>query len=356
MTRSQLFGAYVHIPFCHHKCDYCAFATWVDKHELIDNYLSALIQDIERTQEHLSSFDTVFIGGGTPSLVPAKALMKVLGALQLSNAAEVTVECNPDDVTQELMDTFVAGGVNRISLGVQSMVVHVLAKLGRTHNPDNVQRAVKHARAAGIESINLDVIYGTVNESLEDWQHTLDSIVALQPDHVSAYGLTVEAGTALATRPDEYPDDDVQADKYLLANSVLEAGGLINYEISNWARPGHECRHNQMYWGQGNYVGFGCAAHSHRDGRRWWNVRTPERYIDCVMRGVSTETAGEDLDDATREREGLELSLRTREGVPESALQVEDLGDLVERRGDRVVLTIRGRLLANEVSLRLRNR
>jgi oxygen-independent coproporphyrinogen-3 oxidase len=357
MTRSSLFGVYVHIPFCHHKCDYCAFATWVDKNALIDEYMNALLIDVKRSLPHMPSHvDTVFVGGGTPSMVPAADLMKVIAALPLSHDAEVTVECNPDDVTAELMNAYVRGGVNRISLGVQSMVPHVLQKLGRTHNPENVKRAMTFARAAGVTSVNLDIIYGTVNETEDDWRVTLEQAVALSPDHVSAYGLTVEAGTPLASRPDDYPDDDEQADKYLLANEVLESAGLLNYEISNWARPGHECRHNQMYWGQGNYFGFGCAAHSHRDGRRWWNVRTPERYIDCVTKGVSTETAGEDLDDSTRRREALELSLRTKDGVPADALLVDELGDLVEERDGRVVLTIRGRLLANEVSLRLRNR
>jgi len=354
MTPTSLFGVYIHIPFCHHKCDYCAFATWVDKNQLIDEYLNALVADINRTE--IPSVDTVFVGGGTPSMVPGSLLANVIQQLPLAHNVEITVECNPDDVTLELMTAYMRGGVNRISMGVQSMVLHVLQTLGRTHQPDNVVHAMQAAREAGISSINLDIIYGAVGESLDDWRTTLESAVALAPDHVSAYGLTVEPGTALANRPDDYPDDDDQADKYLLANELLENAGLINYEISNWARPGHECRHNQMYWGHGNYFGFGCAAHSHKDGRRWWNVRTPERYIDCVAKGVSTETAGESLDDETRHREALELSLRTREGVPTSALPVDELDDLVERHGDHVVLTVRGRLLANEISLRLRNR
>jgi putative oxygen-independent coproporphyrinogen III oxidase len=355
MTRSQLFGVYIHIPFCHHKCGYCAFATWVDKHDLINAYVDALRADIRRCSD-LASVDTVFVGGGTPSLLPPQMLVDVINELPLASDVEITIECNPDDVTEELMNTYVKGGVNRISMGVQSMVPHVLQTLDRTHQPDNVVRAMSAARSTGISSVNLDIIYGAVTESLDDWRVTLEKTIALSPDHVSAYGLTVEPGTALATRPDDYPDDDDQADKYLLANELLEGAGLTNYEISNWSCAGHECRHNQMYWGQGNYIGFGCAAHSHKDGRRWWNVRTPERYIDCVAKGMTTETAGETLDDDTRIREALELALRTREGVPVDALPIEDLGDLVEERGGHAVLTIRGRLLANEVSLRLRNR
>jgi putative oxygen-independent coproporphyrinogen III oxidase len=354
MIRTSLFGVYIHIPFCHHKCGYCAFATWVDKHALINDYMAALRADIQRTSD-MPLVDTVFVGGGTPSLVPPELLMEVINDLRLAHDVEITVECNPDDVSDELMNTYVEGGVNRISMGVQSMVPHVLQTLDRTHQPDNVVHAVATARRAGISSINLDIIYGAVTETLDDWRLTVEKVIELSPDHVSAYGLTVEPGTALANRPDDYPDDDDQADKYVLANDALERAGLVNYEISNWSRPGHECKHNQMYWGQGNYMGFGCAAHSHKDGRRWWNVRTPERYINCVSQGVSTETAGETLDAGTRTREALELALRTREGVPVTALPLEELDDLVEQHGDHAVLTVRGRLLANEISLRLRN-
>jgi coproporphyrinogen III oxidase-like Fe-S oxidoreductase len=178
--------------------------------------------------------------------------------------------------------------------------------------------------------------------------------LALSPPHISAYGLTVEPGTPLANDPARYPDDDDQADKYLLANELLEAAGLINYEISNWARPGFESRHNQLYWAQGDYHGFGCAAHSHSSGRRWWNVRTPERYCELIESGQSVEASGETLDIDQQRVEGLQLAVRTRGGVPIDSLNEDGLDGLVERRGDRLVLTVHGRLLANEVSLRLR--
>ena len=171
---------------------------------------------------------------------------------------------------------------------------------------------------------------------------------------MSAYGLTVEAGTPLANDPARFPDDDDQAEKYELAEAMLVAAGLANYEVSNWARPGHECRHNRLYWSQGDYLGVGCAAHSHRAGRRWWNVRTPERWLALVAAGESVEAAGEELDADERALEGLQLALRMREGVPADALDADELPGLVERVGDRLVLTLRGRLLANEVSLRLR--
>ena len=181
-------------------------------------------------------------------------------------------------------------------------------------------------------------------------ERTLD----LGPPHVSAYALTVEAGTPLAGDPARHPDDDVQADEYELADELLASAGLANYEVSNWARPGHECRHNLLYWAQHDYLGFGCAAHSHRAGRRWWNLRTPERYIDAVVDGRSTEAAGETLDGETRRIEGLQLALRTTAGVPVDALDGDELAGLVERREDRWVLTRRGRLMANEVAVRLR--
>jgi oxygen-independent coproporphyrinogen-3 oxidase len=254
------------------------------------------------------------------------------------------------------MQVYATGGVNRVSIGVQAMVTHVLASLGRTHDPSNVEKAVHAAREAGITSINLDLIYGVHGESLDDWRTTLAAAIALAPTHVSAYGLTVEAGTPLADDPARHPDDDDQADKYIMTDDMLTAAGMHNYEISNWALDGHECRHNKVYWSQGNYKGFGCASHSHQDGRRYWNVRTPDRYIACVNENISVEAADEVLDDETRAREALELSLRTTDGVPLGTLDVETLEGLVSLQGNRIVLTRQGKLLANEVSLRLKPR
>lgn len=351
------FGVYVHIPFCRHRCDYCAFATWTDKDAVITDYVDAVCRDIEQSRQRgLADVDTVFFGGGTPTRIDPHLIARIVRALPLTGTPEVTVECNPDDVTPEMMKIFADAGVNRVSIGVQSMVPHVLETLGRTHNPANVGIAIDAARRAGITSINCDVIYGSVGESLEDWRITLEGIMALGVTHVSAYGLTVEAGTPLSLDPTRYPDDDDQADKYLLAEDLLTDAGFVNYEISNWALPGHSCRHNKVYWSQGNYQGFGCAAHSHHNGRRWWNVRTPERYIACVRNGESVEASDEVLDVDTRGREALELSLRTSDGVPIGVLDEDELEGLVERRGSRLVLTRQGRLLANEVSLRLRPR
>lgn len=348
------FGVYLHVPFCASKCDYCAFATWTDRHHLTDSYLAALGLDIERAiADGMPTATSIFVGGGTPSMVDGDALADVIAMVPITPDAEVTVECNPDNVTDELLESYRRGGVNRVSLGVQSMSSHVLGALGRQHDQRNVRLAVDSIRRVGMASFNLDVIYGAAGESLDDWRHTVDAIVEIDPPHVSAYALTIEAGTPLADQPDRHPDDDDQADKYELVDDRLVAAGLTNYEISNWSRPGHECRHNVLYWRQQNYRGFGCAAHSHHDGRRWWNVRTPDRYIDLVERGESTEAAGETLDDATRRFERLELQLRMPEGVPIDALDGDALPGLVERAGDRWVLTRRGRLMANEISTRL---
>ena len=349
------FGVYVHIPFCATRCDYCAFATWTDRFGVAEAYVDAVRRDILRSYDAdaLPIATSVFFGGGTPSILPAPLLMTLLDAIPRIADAEVSVECNPDTVTPELLATYFEQGVTRLSFGVQSMVPSVLATLGRSHNPDNVRRSVDSARAAGFTSFNLDLIYGAVGESLQEWETTLTEAMKLEPPHISAYGLTVEPGTPLADDPARHPDDDEQADKYILADEMLGGGGLVNYEISNWARPGHECRHNLLYWQQGDYLGVGSAAHSHRDGRRWWRIRTPERYIEMVDKGLSTEAAGETLDLSTRRFEALELALRTSAGVPADSINTDGLDGLVKSQGKNVVLTRSGRLLANEIAMRL---
>ena len=353
-SAGEPFGVYIHIPFCASKCHYCAFATWTDRHHLTRDYLSALKTDIGRAVDGGMPLATsIFVGGGTPSMVGGSALGDVVASVPIAKNAEVTVECNPDNVELDLLRAYVDAGVNRVSVGVQSMVTHVLGALGRQHDQRNVYRAVEAVRTAGLPTFNLDVIYGGAGESVADWESTVREIIGLEPPHISAYALTIEAGTPLADRPDLHPDDDDLADKYEVVDELLVAAGRQNYEISNWAASGHECRHNLAYWHQKNYRGFGCAAHSHDDGRRWWNVRTPERYIDLVGQNESTEAADEVLDAATRRFERLELELRMPGGVPIDALDGDDLEGLVVRRGDRWVLTRAGRLMANEISLRL---
>lgn len=359
MNDAAPFGVYVHIPFCASKCEYCAFATWTDRAHLVDDYLDAVTSEIARAVDGgMEPASTVFVGGGTPTLVPPERLAAVVASIPARAGAEVTVECNPDDVTESMLRTFRSGGVNRVSVGVQSMSAHVLASLGRTHDRDNVARTVDAIRAVGLPSFNLDLIYGAAGESVDDWTSTVTEALALRPPHVSAYGLTVEAGTPLAAQPARFPDDDDQADKYEIADQLLSDAGLENYEVSNWSSPGHESRHNFLYWRQHDYRGVGCAAHSHRDGRRWWNIRTPERYIDAIRRGESVEASSETLDEDSRRFERLQLLLRTCDGVPVDSFSPDTLelldGMVAEHPTDtdRLVLTRAGRLMANEISMR----
>jgi oxygen-independent coproporphyrinogen-3 oxidase len=359
------FGVYVHIPFCASRCDYCDFATWTDRAHLVDAYVDACVRDVaHRRAGGMPPATSVFFGGGTPSLLDADRLLRILAAIEASSDAEVSVECNPDSVDAEELDAYRAGGVNRLSFGVQSMVPHVLAALGRTHDPANVERAIRLARAAGFERINLDLIYGTPGEDPSDWERSLDGVVALGVTHVSAYALTVEPATALGRRVAAgapAPDDDLQADDYLRAEAVLGSAGLQWYEVSNWAVPGEECRHNELYWTGGEYAGIGCAAHGHTGGRRWWNVRTPERYIAAVESGAPAQAGDEHLDDALRAEEAFSLALRTRRGAVAHAradavvaeLAAEDLVARNGDRGERILLTLRGRLLASDITARL---
>lgn len=349
-------GAYLHVPFCRHRCDYCAFATWTDRDHLIVRYMEACRAHAAALAPDLRPVTSAFVGGGTPSRVAPDLLLAVLAELPLVTGAEVTVECNPEDLDEDRAAAYAAGGVSRISLGVQSMVPHVLEALGRQHPRDAVPPAVAAARAAGL-AVNLDLIYGGAGESVADWAATVDGALALEPDHVSAYALTVEAGTPLARDTARHPDDDDQADKYDVVADRLEAAGLEWYEISNWARPGHRCRHNLLYWAMGEYVALGCAAHGHRDGLRYWHGRTPERYLGAIEDGRDPVAGSERLDPEARALEALQLAVRTVAGVPVAALDDADreaLGPLVAEVGDRLVLTRAGRLLANEVATRLR--
>jgi oxygen-independent coproporphyrinogen-3 oxidase len=363
-TGGRALGAYVHIPFCAARCDYCDFATWTDRGHLVDAYVDACVTDVRRrvASGELTPVSSVFFGGGTPSLLPAGSLVRILDEIPRRPDAEVTVECNPDRVEPAQLRAYRRAGVNRCSFGVQSMRPAVLAALGRTHDPGNVARAVAAARDAGLENLNVDLIYGAAGEALGEWDATLEATLALDPPHVSAYALTVEPATPLGRRVaagiTPGPDDDDQAAKYERADRLLTAAGRPWYEVSNWARPGHECRHHLLYWGQGDYVGIGCAAHGHRAGVRAWNVRAPERYVERVAAGRSPEAGREYLDAATRADEALGLALRTSTGatVPAAAAgeaAALEAAGLLTRRGPRAVLTRPGRLLATAVTVRL---
>ncbi|HEY7875952.1 MAG TPA: radical SAM family heme chaperone HemW, partial [Actinomycetota bacterium] len=279
------FGIYVHIPFCQHRCHYCDFNTYEGRDDLHEVYVDALVAEIETWRGPARPVTSVFFGGGTPTLLPSDALGRVLDAIGdrfgLAHDAEITAEANPETVDAPYFERLLGAGLNRVSIGVQSLVPRVLLGLGRTHSPEAAVDAIAAARAAGFDDVNADLIYGSPWERPEEWVASLRGVIDQSPDHVSAYALTIEEGTPLSTliRTGRVRDvdPDVQAERYETAVDLLDTAGYERYEVSNWARPGHECRHNQLYWGQHDYLGFGCAAHSHRAGRRWWNLRTPER-------------------------------------------------------------------------------
>jgi oxygen-independent coproporphyrinogen-3 oxidase len=354
------FGVYVHVPFCRERCDYCAFATYIDRDHLMERYADACILELHRAVQEgsLVSATSVFFGGGTPSRLDPETLCRILDAVPRAPGAEVTVECNPEDADGTHLAAYRRSGVTRVSFGLQSTHAHVLAGLGRRHVPHAAESVSAAVHAAGFETWNLDVIFGGAGESDGDWDATLRQVLALEhpPPHVSAYALTVEPGTPLARDAARHPAEESLARRYENTEATLAAAGYTWEEISNWARPGHECRHNHLYWDQGDYLGVGSAAHSHREGTRWWNVRTPERYVAAIESGRSAEGGREVLGEDQREFERLALSLRTPRGVPWDALEdPAALAGLVTRVGDRAVLTVPGRLLANEVSARIRS-
>lgn len=357
-------GVYLHVPFCSVRCGYCDFNTYTAA-ELGEgatraSYADTAIVELRRMRQVIGPrVDTVFFGGGTPTQLPAADLVRMLQAIDgLAADAEVTTEANPDSVTAESLAELRAGGFTRISFGVQSAVPHVLATLDRTHDPSRVPQAVRWAREAGFEQVSVDLIYGTPGESLADWRHSLEQALVLDPDHVSAYALIVEQGTALARRIARgelpAPDDDLAADKYLLADDVLGGAGFDWYELSNWARgPGARCRHNELYWTDGGeWLGIGPGAHSFAGGVRWWNVKHPAAYAQRLAAGQSAEAGREVIDVDTARVERIMLGLRLREG-----LGLAEAGDvdrfvvdgLLQVSGGRASLTQRGRLLADHV-------
>jgi oxygen-independent coproporphyrinogen-3 oxidase len=365
-TDAELFGVYVHVPFCAHRCDYCDFATWTDRGHLMADYVDACVTDLERraASNQTRPATSVFFGGGTPSLLEAELLVRVLDAIPRAPGVEVTVECNPDSVDAAKLAAYRAAGVNRLSFGVQSSRAHVLAALGRTHDRANVARSIQLARNAGFERVSVDLIYGTPGETEADWRTTLDDVLALEPDHVSAYALTVEPATPLGKRVaagvSPAPDDDDQADKYAIADDRLAAAGFEWYEISNWARPGQECRHNLVYWTGGDYLAIGCAAHGYTNGRRWWTVRTPDRYIELIREAASTEAGSETLAPAARAEEAFALAIRLRDGVAIAPPALDVASDLAaggllvaDRLPERAVLTRAGRFMASDITARL---
>ncbi|WP_375474568.1 radical SAM family heme chaperone HemW [uncultured Jatrophihabitans sp.] len=377
-ARDRPFGVYVHVPFCTRRCGYCDFNTYTAT-ELgpgvnQGNYVDTMLREIALAADVLAGaalppVSTIFFGGGTPTLLPAEHLglviREVAESFGLAADVEITTEANPETVAPGYLGKLRAAGFTRISVGMQSAVPRVLAVLDREHRPGRPEQVVAEARAAGFEHVNLDLIYGAPHETDADWQASLDAAVGAGPDHVSAYALVVEEGTALARQVASgavpATDDDVQADRYVMADETLRAAGYDWYEISNWARTASgRCRHNELYWSDANWWGFGPGAHSHVGGVRWWNVKHPTRYAALLDAGASPAAGRETLDADARWTERVMLGVRRREGLPVAELRqparqalpqlatwgLLDPGSL---HAGRVTLTQRGRLMADAV-------
>lgn len=374
------FGVYVHVPFCASRCGYCDFNTYTPA-ELgggtgtsQDGYVDSVLAELTLAQRVLAEapprrVETVFVGGGTPTLLPSEQLGRILEGIDrtwgLAGDAEITTEANPESVTPRSLKELRAAGYNRISLGMQSAAAGVLAVLDRRHTAGRATEAAQEARAAGFDHVNLDLIYGTPGESAEDFAGSLAAVVDAGVDHVSAYALIVEEGTRLAARMRRgelpYPSDDVAADRYLATEATLGAAGFSWYEVSNWARCAQaRCRHNLLYWAGGDWWGLGPGAHSHVGGVRWWNVKHPNAYAARLAAGRSPGHAREVLTATDRRTEEVMLGLRLASGLPLSVLdesgragaaRARDAGLLTEQEyaAGRAVLTVRGRLLADAV-------
>jgi putative oxygen-independent coproporphyrinogen III oxidase len=368
------FGVYVHVPFCTTRCGYCDFNTYTAT-ELAggarrEDYAATVISEIRLAARVVDgaapAVDTIFFGGGTPTLLGSDDLARIVDAVEsafgVAPGVEITTEANPETVDPQSLGRLRRAGFTRISLGMQSAVPHVLAALDRRHTPGRPQEAVAEAREAGFDHVNLDLIYGAPGESMTDWQASLDAVVGAGVDHVSAYALIVEEGTQLhrkVSRGEVLPvDDDGLADRYLRVEEVLSAAGFGWYEVSNWASTvDGRCRHNELYWASGDWWGFGPGAHSHIGGTRWWNVKHPAAYASRLAEGNSPAHSREILSTEDRRVEDVLLRLRMVEGVPLDVLTTAGrvaaeracVDGLLERDGDRVVLTLRGRLLADAV-------
>ena len=388
---------YVHVPFCQTKCPYCDFNTYEGIEVLMTPYLDALATEIRLWGETLGhpEVNTVFFGGGTPSYIPPEQVARLLEAISrafvLSSTAEVTLEANPGDLTPHAVECWRAAGVNRLSIGVQSLEDPLLSLLGRRHTARQARDAYKLAIASGLKHVNLDLMYGLPAQTLDQWRATLEGVLELSPPHLSLYALTLEEGTPLARWVEEgkvsEPDPDLAADMYGLARDLLGQAGYEHYEISNWARPGHSCRHNMAYWLNGSYLGVGPGAHSCLHGHRFWDVASPRGYMERVrewdasgavplekLDGDTLEAIGavggfEAIDTGLEMAETMFLGLRLLDGLSVDAFrsrfgqdplelydtQVRELTDLglLEYRGDGVLrLTDQGCLLANQVFMR----
>jgi len=370
---------YIHIPYCIKRCGYCDFNTYTPGelqittglNDISNSYIDLLIKEIELARAEVGEnviVPSIFFGGGTPSLMQASDIGRVISTIKngfnLSADAEITMECNPDTVSNESLTQFKEVGVNRLSFGMQSAVKHVLETLDRTHNPDNLLQVTSWADQIGFKEISVDLIYGTPGESISDWQTSIDAALSLPITHISAYALIVEEGTKLAAqikRGQVNPvDDDLAAEKYLIADQAFTSAGFDWYELSNWAKPNSASKHNLAYWLGDNWWGAGPGAHSHLNGRRFWNVKHPNLYKEKIESNQSPIAGSESLEELQRESERLMLSLRLPTGVAKKTLneqQLLELSEYVESghldqsnwNEGRATLTVDGRLIADRI-------
>lgn len=370
---------YIHIPYCVKRCGYCDFNTYTPAElkistgleQISNSYIDLLLQEIDSVREQIVGEITVpsiFFGGGTPSLMQpndiGRVISKIKNEFDLPLNSEITLECNPDTVTKDSLENFKKVGINRVSFGMQSAVPHVLATLDRTHKPENLAQATTWANEVGISEISVDLIYGTPGESITDWQTSLDSALALPITHISAYALIIEEGTKLAAqiKRGEVPevDDDLVADKYLIADKAFKEAGFEWYELSNWSKPGSESKHNMAYWNGENWWGAGPGAHSHLDGKRFWNVKHPNLYKERIQNKQSAVADSEVLKKDQIESERLMLLLRLPSGIEKQTLnqmQLSELSEFVESghldranwNQGRASLTLNGRLIADRI-------
>ena len=385
----QTVSLYLHIPFCHTRCYYCDFNTYAGMLPLREPYVRALLTEIALTGAMAQLPDgkprrarTIFFGGGTPSLLSVEQITRLLDACRTAFAvdedAEITLEANPGTLSLEQLRGLRAAGINRLSLGGQSFDAELLKTLGRIHSPAEIVQAVEHAREAGFTSINVDFMFGLPGQTMRHWQQTLDQAMALHPEHLSLYSLIVEEGTPFHAWAQEGRitpgDEDLCADMYEYADELLLKHGYVNYEISNWARPGHASRHNLTYWQNLPYLGMGAGAYSFFGGRRFSDVRDPHEYVRLLKAGQRPEAESETVEYTQEMSETAFLALRTamglhlptfeqRFGLPFSQfvgdrLRVVEEAGLLEStldagEGEWLRLSKRGRLLGNEVFLRL---
>ena len=369
---------YIHIPYCVKRCGYCDFNTYTPAElkistgltQISNSYIDLLIAEIDLAKAQVgdATVPTIFFGGGTPSLMEPKDIGRVIKAIDnkfgLTEDCEITLETNPDTVDKEKLAAFKKVGINRISFGMQSAVPHVLATLDRTHNPDNLPQVTKWAAEVGFKDVSVDLIYGTPGETLADWQTSIDAALALPINHISAYALIVEEGTKLANaiKRGEIAnvDDDLTAEKYLIADAAFSKAGFTWYELSNWSKDSGESKHNIAYWLNKNWWGTGPGAHSHINGKRWWNVKHPNLYREKLLQNISPELDSEVLEPIQIESERLMLSIRLPEGITKESLTADQImsldqylksGALDTAKWDAgsVSLTLNGRLIADRI-------